>query len=49
MTHGAIPEKERIEAGITENIVRLSVGIEDVEDLTEDLLQALEGLPAVMK
>lgn len=47
MTHGSIPEEERLSAGITENLVRLSVGIEDVEDLTEDLLQALEGVPGV--
>lgn len=37
MTHAAIPEPERIKAGITNELVRVSVGIEDVEDLLEDL------------
>jgi len=35
-------EKERMAVGITEGLVRLSVGIEDVEDLIEDLSSALE-------
>ncbi len=42
MTHGAIPPAERERIGITEGLVRLSVGIEDAEDLKEDLLQALD-------
>ena len=37
MTHGAIPEEQRIALGITESLVRLSVGVEDVEDLRDDL------------
>ncbi|NIN72951.1 MAG: cystathionine gamma-synthase [Gemmatimonadetes bacterium] len=41
MTHGAVPKQLREEMGITEGLVRLSVGIEDVEDLIEDLDQAL--------
>ncbi|MGD2216349.1 MAG: cystathionine gamma-synthase [Gemmatimonadales bacterium] len=41
MTHGAVPKELREEMGITEGLVRLSVGIEDVEDLIEDLDQAL--------
>ena len=41
MTHAAVPEAERNEMGITDGLVRLSVGIEDVEDLIEDLDQAL--------
>lgn len=40
MTHGAIPKELREQAGIVENLVRLSVGIEDKEDLKEDLKQA---------
>jgi cystathionine gamma-lyase len=40
MTHLAVPEPERRAMGITENLVRLSVGIEDVEDLLADLDQA---------
>ncbi len=41
MTHGAVPKELREEMGITEGLVRLSVGIEDVEDLIEDLDRAL--------
>jgi cystathionine beta-lyase len=41
MTHASIPEDKRKEAGITDDLVRLSVGVEDIEDLIEDLKQAL--------
>ncbi|MFK8794181.1 bifunctional cystathionine gamma-lyase/homocysteine desulfhydrase [Planococcus plakortidis] len=41
MTHASIPAERRAELGITEGLVRISVGIEDVEDLMEDLRQAL--------
>ncbi|MFC4713155.1 bifunctional cystathionine gamma-lyase/homocysteine desulfhydrase [Planococcus dechangensis] len=41
MTHASIPEDRRAELGITEGLVRISVGIEDVEDLIEDLGNAL--------
>jgi cystathionine beta-lyase/cystathionine gamma-synthase len=41
MTHAAIPRDERIAAGITDGLVRLSVGLEDTEDLIADLDQAL--------
>lgn len=41
MTHASIPEDKRIEIGITDDLVRLSVGIEDAEDLMADLRQAL--------
>ncbi len=41
MTHASIPEKERNAAGVTDSLLRLSVGVEDVEDLLEDLEQAL--------
>ncbi len=41
MTHAAVPRDERIAAGITDGLVRLSVGLEDVEDLIEDLDAAL--------
>ena len=44
MTHGSIPEEEREKLGITMGLVRLSVGIEDVEDLVADLSQALEAI-----
>jgi len=41
MTHASIPKEEREKVGITDNLVRLSVGIEDVTDLIEDLRVAL--------
>ncbi|HWF40269.1 MAG TPA: PLP-dependent transferase, partial [Candidatus Acidoferrales bacterium] len=41
MTHSAIPAEVRIQSGITDGLVRLSVGIEDLEDLIADLDQAL--------
>jgi cystathionine gamma-lyase / homocysteine desulfhydrase len=42
MTHASIPAERRAELGITDGLIRISVGIEDVEDLIEDLKQALE-------
>lgn len=42
MTHGSIPEAERAALGIGENLIRLSVGVEEVEDLVSDVEQALE-------
>jgi cystathionine gamma-lyase/homocysteine desulfhydrase len=41
MTHASIPPERRAELGITDGLIRISVGIEDVEDLIEDLEQAL--------
>ena len=41
MTHASIPEEKRKEIGITDDLVRLSVGVEDIEDLIADLEQAL--------
>lgn len=41
MTHASIPYERRQELGITEGLIRISVGLEDVEDLLEDLEQAL--------
>ncbi|WP_417352358.1 cystathionine gamma-synthase [Flavobacterium alkalisoli] len=41
MTHASIPEDKRKEIGITDDLVRLSVGVEDIEDLLEDIRQAL--------
>ena len=43
MTHAAIPRAERLKVGLTDSLIRLSVGIEDVEDLIQDLRQALEA------
>lgn len=42
MTHAAIPKEEREKTGIKDSLVRLSVGVEDIEDLIADLAQALE-------
>ena len=41
MTHASIPKEEREKTGVVDSLIRLSVGIEDIEDLIEDLRQAL--------
>lgn len=41
MTHASIPREERIKIGLTDSLIRLSVGIEDVEDLMQDLARAI--------
>ena len=41
MTHASIPKEERIKNGLTDSLIRLSVGIEDAEDLIEDLNMAI--------
>jgi cystathionine gamma-synthase len=43
MTHATVPHEQRTNAGITEGLIRLSVGIESTDDLTADLEQALEA------
>ena len=42
-THGRLSEKDRLEVGITDGLVRISVGLEDVEDIIADIHQALGG------
>lgn len=42
-SHGAVPEDVRMEAGIVPGFVRMSIGIEDVEDLWDDIAQALDA------
>ena len=42
MTHAEVPKDEREARGLTDGLVRLSVGIEDAEDIMTDLEQALE-------
>ena len=42
MTHAAIPKEEREKAGVVDSLIRLSVGVEDSDDLIEDLKQALK-------
>lgn len=44
MTHASVPPDRRVRIGIPDDMVRLSVGIEDVEDLRDDLAQALDRL-----
>jgi cystathionine gamma-lyase/cystathionine beta-lyase len=44
MTHSSIPKAEREKAGVVDNLLRLSVGVEDIEDLLEDIKQALSPL-----
>jgi cystathionine beta-lyase/cystathionine gamma-synthase len=44
MTHAAVGEKGRKAIGITDGLVRISVGIEDVDDIIEDLDQALAAI-----
>jgi cystathionine beta-lyase/cystathionine gamma-synthase len=43
MTHASIPKEERLKVGLKDTLIRLSVGIEDVEDLIADLEQAIGG------
>jgi cystathionine gamma-lyase len=42
MTHASIPKEERIKNGLSDSLIRLSIGVEDVEDLIEDLEQTLK-------
>jgi cystathionine beta-lyase/cystathionine gamma-synthase len=42
MTHASIPREQRLASGLTDSLIRLSVGIEDVEDLIADLEQAID-------
>ena len=42
MTHASLPKEERLKSGLTDSLMRLSVGIEDVDDLIADLEQALK-------
>ncbi len=41
MTHASIEEKERVALGVTENLIRVSVGLENADDIIADLDQAL--------
>lgn len=44
MTHSSLPEKERRAMGITDDLIRLSVGVEDAQDLLDDVRKALESI-----
>ncbi len=41
MTHAAVPPERRLQIGLTDDMIRLSVGVEHLDDLREDLEQAL--------
>ena len=43
MTHGSVPEADRAKLGLTDSLLRLSVGVEAVEDLIADLEQTLKA------
>lgn len=47
MTHGSIPKEDRERRGVTDGLLRLSVGIEDIEDLLDDLRSALVAIDRV--
>jgi cystathionine beta-lyase/cystathionine gamma-synthase len=42
MTHASVPREERIKNGLSDSLIRLSIGIEDADDLIDDLKQAIE-------
>lgn len=44
MTHASIPKEERLKSGLVDSLIRLSIGVEDAEDLLEDLEQALNKI-----
>lgn len=44
MTHASIPKEERLKVGLTDSLIRLSVGIENIDDLIEDLKHALDKI-----
>ena len=46
-THGRLTQEERDVSGITENLIRLAVGLEHVEDLKADLLRGFSGLASL--
>ncbi|MFX0093936.1 MAG: trans-sulfuration enzyme family protein [Candidatus Hodarchaeota archaeon] len=45
MTHAIVPRDVRLKGGITDGLIRISVGLEDIDDLLEDLAQALSKIP----
>ncbi len=44
MTHASIPREKRLSSGVQDSLIRLSCGIEDVDDLIQDIENALETL-----
>lgn len=43
MTHASVPEEQRVELGITDSLIRLSIGLEEADDLVADLDQAFKA------
>ena len=43
-THGRLTDEERMQAGISDGLIRISVGLEDIEDIKNDLVRGLDGL-----
>jgi cystathionine beta-lyase/cystathionine gamma-synthase len=44
MTHASIPAEERLRAGISDGLIRMSVGIEDINDLKADVIGAIDSI-----
>lgn len=44
MTHASVPETERAKLGISDTLIRLSVGVEDINDIINDLSSALDAV-----
>ncbi len=44
MTHASIPKEERVKSGLVDTLIRLSIGVEDIDDLISDLSQALQKI-----
>lgn len=49
MTHASVPLEEKIKLGLTDNLIRVSVGLEAVEDLIDDLKQAFNAIAETTK
>ena len=45
MTHGSIPKEVREKVGVVDSLLRFSIGVEDIDDLLEDIEQALTPQP----
>ena len=41
MTHGSIPDSTKVNMGLTEDLVRLAIGIENLEDLYQDIINSI--------
>jgi cystathionine beta-lyase/cystathionine gamma-synthase len=44
MTHASVPKEDRLKSGLVDSLIRLSIGVEDADDLLEDLEQALKNV-----